>query len=397
MNRKEFIRRTLLASAATLTPRFLLSSGMTLDVSGAGERILVIVQLSGGNDGLNTIIPYRDDFYFKLRPTISLENSEIIKVEDHFGFNNSMAPLRDLYDDGAFTVINKVGYPNPDRSHFRSMDIWHSASDANEYLNEGWIGRYLDHTCGNLLQPHLAIELDDALSMALKGKTINGLAVSDPGKMKKALSGPLMQELMQSAHSGNSNLDYLYKTLTAAGNSVEYLLEHSRAGKVSVDFPSTGFGKDLRMIATLINSGSATKIYYVSLSGFDTHNNQKNRQSRILKEYSDGISAFYQALKTSGNWNRTLVMTFSEFGRRVEQNASGGTDHGKANTLFLMGGGLKSPGIRNSEMDLSRLDDGDLSYETDFRRIYASVLQFWLKTDASTILGHRFDIVPDLI
>lgn len=357
------------------------------------DKILVIVQLSGGNDGLNTVIPYQDDWYYKLRPGIALEKKEILTLHDQFGWNSELSPMRELYENGFMSIYNRVGYPNPDRSHFRSMDIWHSASDANEYRSDGWIGRYIDASCNGCAKPHLAIELDESLSLALKGEELNGLAVSNPVKLKKALSGPLMQELMQMPHEGSSNLSFLYKTLSDTGQSVDYLFEHSRQQRTSEEFPSTGFSNDLRMIASLINSGSETKVYYVSLTGFDTHNNQKNRQRKLLREYSEGISAFYRELKKSGNWNRTMIMTFSEFGRRAEQNASGGTDHGKANCLFLAGGSIKNPGFQPVEMDLQHTDDGDIPFETDFRRIYTSLLDNWLEADAKSILGKSFSPV----
>lgn len=383
----------MLASAAALTPRFLYANSYPALSDNNQEEILVVIQLSGGNDGINTVVPYADDNYHKLRPGLSLGKNEIIRINDRFGFHAALSPLQQMMDSGDMSVLNRIGYPNPDRSHFRSMDIWHSASNSNEFWGDGWIGRFIDSSCTGCSRPHLAIELDDALSLALKGKKMNGLAVSDPARLKKALSGPLARDLMESLHTGTSNTDYLYKILTDTGSSVDYLFEHSRGGHVAIEFPSTGFSKDLRMVATLINSGCETRIYYVSLSGFDTHNNQKNRQERLLKEYAEGVEAFYREMKRTGNWKRTLVMTFSEFGRRVEQNASGGTDHGKANCLFLIGGAMRSPGLHAGEYDLSLLDDGDLKYETDFRSVYASVLQNWLKADSEKILGRKFELI----
>lgn len=393
MNRRSFIKNTAFASAAMFTPQFLMSAGRLLQTENNTGRVLVIVQLSGGNDGLNTIIPYEDDYYYKMRPGLALNKEDIIPLHDHFGFHKSLAPLRELFDQGSLSIFNRIGYPNPDRSHFRSMDIWHTASDANEFRTEGWIGRYLDASCGGCATPHLAIELDESLSLALKGRNTNGLAVSSPERMKKAMSGPLMQDLMNEVHEGNSNLSFLYKTLTDAGKSVEYLFEHARRRTVSTDFPSGGFANDLKLIASLINNGSETKVYYVSLTGFDTHNNQKNRQGRLLTEYAEAIQAFYRELKHSGNWHRTLVMTFSEFGRRVEQNASGGTDHGKANCLFLAGGGLRYPGFQPVNLDLRNTEEGDLTFKTDFRSVYAAVLNSWLDIDPVEIIGRPFEPV----
>lgn len=390
MDRRAFLRNVTLASAASLTPDFLHSAASYITADNSNGRNLVVIQLSGGNDGLNTIVPFRNDEYFKLRPGLALDKSEIFQIQDDYGLNARLAPLRMIYDQGEMSIFQSVGYPNPDRSHFRSMDIWNTASDAAEYLHHGWLGRFLDHACNGCNKPHLAIELDDVLSLALKGVNMQGLAVSRPDRMGKALSGSLIRDLMESGPDGENELSYLYKTLTDAGRSVDYLVTQSRKGKVITSFPATNFGNDLKMIASLINSGSETRVYYVSLSGFDTHNNQKNRQSKLLQEYADGLGAFYKELKISGYWKDTMVLTFSEFGRRVQQNASQGTDHGKANCLFITGGSLKNPGLFNPDLDLTRLDDGDLPYKTDFREIYSAVLAQWLNADADKILGKSY-------
>lgn len=390
MDRRSFIKSVSLASAASLTPDFLHSASSFITADSSNGRKLVVIQLSGGNDGLNTIVPFRDDEYFRQRPGLALDTAEIFRIHDDYGLNARLSPLREMYDQGDMSIFQSVGYPNPDRSHFRSMDIWNTASDADEYLQHGWLGRYLDHACSGCSKPHLAIELDDALSLSLKGEKVQGLAVSRPERMGKALSGALMKELMSAGPGNQSELSYLYKTLTDAGSSTEYLLAQYRKGKVSTSFPATNFGNDLKMIASLINSGCETSVYYVSLSGFDTHNNQKNRQAKLLQEYAEGLGAFYKELKTSGSWKNTMVLTFSEFGRRVQQNASMGTDHGKANCLFVAGGGLRNPGLFNPDLDLTHLDDGDIPYKTDFRNIYSSVLGQWLKADANKILGRSY-------
>jgi uncharacterized protein (DUF1501 family) len=390
MNRRTFIKNVALASAATLTPDFLHSAAPYLSPEGARGKVLVVIQLAGGNDGLNTLVPFRNDEYYLQRPNLSLSKSEIIPLSDDYALNIRLSALRNLYDEGFMSVYQNVGYPNPDRSHFRSLDIWNTASNSDEYFQSGWLGRYIDHTCVGCTKPHMAIELDDALSLALKGERVQGLAVSRPDRMGKAMSGELMSDLMKAGPADADELSYLYKTLSDAGRSVEYLVSQAKKGKVQTVFPSTNFGNDLKMIATLVNSGCETSVYYVSLSGFDTHNNQKNRQAKLLLEYADGLAAFYKELKTSGHWKDTLVLTFSEFGRRVQQNASQGTDHGKANCLFLAGGGLKNPGLFNTEIDLTNLDEGDLPYKTDFREIYSSVLSQWLHADAEKILQRPF-------
>ncbi len=395
INRRKFLTQSALASAATLIPGFLKGfPGLNVS-SSSEEKVLIIIQLSGGNDGLNTVIPFRDDLYYSLRPGISLPEKDIIKIADSSGFNPVLKDMERLFKEGEMCILNNVGYPNPDRSHFRAMDIWQTGSESNEYLKTGWIGRYLDAKCDGCALPHTAVEVDDSLSLALKGNTVNGFAVSHPEKMNKALSGTLIGQLadMDQQHLEQEQVSYLYKVLSEAKQSVNYLYNKSKIYKAKTTFPDTAFGKDLRLISELISSGAETKVYYVSLSGFDTHNNQKNQQERLLKIYSEGMGALAAELKVSGKWNNILVMTFSEFGRRVEQNASGGTDHGKANCVFLNGGALNKPGMYNEMPSLSMLDQGDLQYTIDFRNIYATLLEKWLKADASTILNKRFDLL----
>jgi uncharacterized protein (DUF1501 family) len=390
MNRRAFIGRSVLASAAVMLPDFLrgvYAAGLSPE---EGGKVLVVVQLSGGNDGLNTIIPFRNDDYYSLRPGLALKKDEYFIFNDEIAFNNGLSGLRNLFDNGEMKMLNSVGYPNPDRSHFRAMDIWHTASDSNEFRSVGWLGKYLDHSCNGCALPHSVIELDDALSLALKGDSVNGLAVSNPDRMRKAMSGPLMDALVSSPVKGDDELSFIYKTLTEADKSVDYLYEQSKKYKVKKSFPNTAFARDLRLIAELISAGSSTRVYYVSLSGFDTHNNQKNRQLQLFKEYGDAMEAFRDELKLTGRWKDTLVLTFSEFGRRVEQNASNGTDHGKANSLWMAGGSIQKPGAFNQLPDLKKLDEGDLPFEVDFREVYASVLDNWLSTDADVILGRKF-------
>lgn len=390
MNRRTFIGRSVLASAAVMLPDFLRSVYANGLNPQEGGKVLVVVQLSGGNDGLNTIVPFRNDDYYSLRPGLALKKDEYFTFNDEVALNNGLAGLRPLYDNGELKILNSVGYPNPDRSHFRALDIWHTASDANEFRSTGWLGRYLDHSCNGCALPHSVIELDDALSLALKGDKLNGLAVSNPDRMRKAMSGPLMDALVTSPVKGLDELSFIYKTLAEANQSVDYLYEQSRIYKAKKTFPASAFGRDLRLIAELIAAGSSTRVYYVSLSGFDTHVNQKNRQLQLLKEYSDAMATFRDELKLAGRWNDTLVLTFSEFGRRVEQNASNGTDHGKANCLWMAGGSLQQPGVFNQVPDLKKLDDGDVPFEVDFREVYASVLDRWLSADADLVLSRKF-------
>ena len=360
----------------------------------SGYKNLVVIQLSGGNDGLNTIVPYGNDIYYQKRNTIAINKTDIIKLDDMQGLNPNLAALKEIYDQGWMSIVNSVGYPNPDRSHFRSMDIWQTGSDSNQFLTTGWIGRYLDSSCQTCKNPYTAIEVDDTLSLAMKGASMKGIAVQDPGKLYQETREPFFKELVRTSndeHLNEDNLGYLYKTMTETYSSAEYIQNTSKTYKVNAEYPATPLGNQLKTVSKFINSGLQTRVYYVSLSGFDTHVGQQAQQGRQLKIYADAVAAFVKGLKQTGKLDDTLVMTFSEFGRRVEQNASNGTDHGTANNVLLFGGRLKKAGIFNEAPNLTQLDNGDLKYQVDFRDVYATLLNKWLDINNSQVLGKNFN------
>ncbi len=356
-----------------------------------GHKNIVIIQLSGGNDGLNTIIPFRNDLYFEKRPQLAIPKKKVLKVSDELGFHPSLAALRPLFDKGEMCVINNVGYPNPNRSHFRSLDIWHSASDSDKVVSTGWLGRYLDAYCD---RPHEAIEVDDMLSLAMKGEQLNGMAVKDPRVLFHTTNDSYLKKLTDHAaasHLSDDNMGYLFKTMIQTGSSAAYIHETSKTYTSSIKYPKTALAGQLKTVGKFINSSLETKVYYASVSGFDTHANQQVQQERLLKQYAEAVQAFVADLKKGGTFSDTLILTFSEFGRRVNQNASKGTDHGTASNVFAMGGSLKKAGFFNEGPDLSNLDkNGDLIYKVDFRRIYATVLDKWLGVSSRKILGKPF-------
>ncbi len=356
-------------------------------------KILVVVQLSGGNDGLNTVVPYRNDIYYRERPTIAIRPEKVLTLNDEIGLHPAMMPLKSLYDEGLLTVINNVGYPNPDRSHFRSMDIWQTASDSDKYVNTGWVGRYLDAACsGKAQEPFRTIEVDDTLSLALKGDTLNGLSVLDPKKLYNQTRSNLVSGLSKEhGHGEPESVAYLYKTLAETVSSAEYVYNKTNVQRTPATYPNHELGNRLKTVSQLIQSGVATSVYYVSISGFDTHINQPGQQERLLGQYAEAVGAFMTDLKAAGRQNDVLLMTFSEFGRRVKQNASNGTDHGTANNVFLIGGGLPARRVLNEAPNLTNLTDGDLTYSVDFRQIYATLLHDYLGADDVAILGRKFD------
>tara|TARA_B110000046_G_scaffold40438_1_gene44708 strand:- start:1313 stop:2503 length:1191 start_codon:yes stop_codon:yes gene_type:complete len=391
MKRRDFLIKSSMASSVLLVPSFM-KAFESLDPRLFGYNKLVVIQLSGGNDGLNTLIPYRNDLYYSNRPGISIPKNRLIDMNGELGLNENLSPLKALYDKGYLSIINNVGYPNPNRSHFRSTDIWHTASNASEYLDSGWMGRYIDQY-GK--KPYTGIEVDDSLSLILKGRTINGVATKDAKKMFNNAKTPFFSKVLETqteTHLSEHNLGYLYKTMVGAKSSSKYIYETSKTSTSTKSYPNNPFAKQLKTTAEFINSKLETKVYYVSMGGFDTHANQANRQSRLLKTYSEAMDVFVKDLEASDSFKDTLILTFSEFGRRVQQNAAGGTDHGAANNLFVIGKNLKKPGLYNDSPDLTNLDkNGDLKYTIDFRSVYATLLDQWLDASHSKVLGSSFE------
>jgi uncharacterized protein (DUF1501 family) len=398
MQRRRFLQSSALASTLLLVPKFLHAldrpetrlAARLRDAPSSAARRLIVVQLGGGNDGLNTLVPYRNDLYYKARPTLALRESEgLLPLDGELALHPAMKGLKNLFDQGQVAICNAVGYPNPDRSHFRSMDIWQSGSGSELLLNTGWLGRYLDSTCGPNAPAYQALEIDDTLSLALKGAQRNGLALKNPGKFHQLTQSRYLSALSQEkiATPAGSELDYLYKTLAETASSADYLFEKSKIHASTATYPNTEFGKSLKTTAELIGSGVESRVYYLALSGFDTHVRQHEQQGHLLGELSDGLAALAADLQKSNEWHNTLVMVFSEFGRRVSQNASNGTDHGTANNVFLLSGALRKAGLLNQPASLADLDQGDLRYQLDFRSLYASILTDWLGADATLVLG----------
>jgi uncharacterized protein (DUF1501 family) len=411
--RRVFLQKglTLLAVAPTI-PSFLdqtvmalnnpLDSKRTQQDSGKDGKILVVVQLSGGNDGLSTVIPYADDHYYRARTTIAQPANTVLKIDNYIGLHPDLAPLKNLYDAGKMSVIQGVGYPNPNRSHFRSMDIWQSAQPDRESPSSGWLGRYFDNTCPGC-DPHVGIAIGQTLPLAMQGDKVLPLSFERPesyrynGRDKDhylALNQdkPRAVPPTKSVTTETSQLDFLHRTAMDAQVSSDEILRITRNHDASV-YPANEFGNGLKTIAAMIAGGLPTRVYYVALGGFDTHAAQKTRHDQLMKQLGDGLGAFWTDIKQQKNDDRVMVMTFSEFGRRVDQNASGGTDHGAAAPMFVIGNDIQQ-GLLGKHPSLADLDQGDLKFNTDFRSVYASVLQNWLNTPSKPILGDQFATLP---
>lgn len=373
--------------------------GMPLLGNSNGKR-LVVVQLSGGNDGLNTIVPYQNDIYYKARPSLAIPADKVLPLDKGLGMNPAMEKMRQLYEQGHLSILNNVGYPNPDRSHFRSMDIWHTASASDEYLSSGWLGRYLDtYNAGSAAAPFTGIEVDDMLSLALKGEKYKGIAVQNVQRFFQASQDAFLKNVAKTHQQEHDhhNVGYLYKTLIDTQQSATYLQSKTKTYRSKQEYPNGEFARNLKTIAELISSDVEARVYYASLSGFDTHIRQTEQQAKLLTELSEGLYTFVNDLQQQNRFEDTLIMVFSEFGRRVQQNASNGTDHGTANNVYLIGKNLKTPGFYNGGPNLTDLDAGDLKYNIDFRTIYAAILTDWLKTDPAAILANNIKPLAKLV
>jgi uncharacterized protein (DUF1501 family) len=283
INRRDFLKYSAIASSAVFVPKIVWGSSRKIFSYEGTEKRLVVVQLSGGNDGLNMVVPYRNDIYYSLRPKISLDSKTVLKLNDEMGLNPNMEGIYSLFREGKMCIMNNVGYPNPDHSHFRSMDIWQSASDSNRYVQSGWIGRYLDEICGDNCHSYSAIEVDDTLSLALKGELVKGLAIKSPEQFFNSAGNKLLKEIHIEDHrSKNQSLDYLYRTLRETEASVRYLKQQNNKEHAHGDYPKGEFANKLQKTAQFIATDSDIRTYYISLGGFDTHVKQTDRQNKLL-------------------------------------------------------------------------------------------------------------------
>lgn len=355
------------------------------------RRILVLVQLAGGNDGLNTLIPYEDSNYYRLRPTLGIQKPETIKLTDQLGLHPNCEELSQLFKEGKLSLIQNVGYPNPNRSHFRSTEIWEAATDADAFGDSGWVGRFLDNHCSgapSLGDPE-AITFGGELPLTVQGNTTHNLfSINNRmGRSRRADHGLL--EKMAEPKSDQDNAGFLKQTM------MDTLITEDRIQKLFTRFSSTRhypnnrLGASLRHVACLIGSGLPTRVYFVSLGGFDTHQGQKNSHPRLLRELSTSLHAFQNDLADRGLEDQVLTMTFSEFGRRPSENESGGTDHGTAAPLFVMGNRIKNTLVGKAP-DLNLKHNQDLTFSTDFRQVYSTILNQWLECDSEQVLGRKF-------
>jgi uncharacterized protein (DUF1501 family) len=402
--RRQFIRRGVtFVGAGLVAPRLLLGagSGVARAAAPGSGRILVIVELAGGNDGLNTIVPFADPLYRTYRPRLGLRDTAVLPLTDSLGWHPSLGALAGLYAQNRVAVLQGVGYENPNLSHFRSTEIWQTAV-PDAIASTGWIGRYLDRIARpesrDLDAIALGFETPATLTTAVSAAVASidtfdsyvfqgdGAQPQDDANKRAAFAG-----LYDDARGGSATVDFLANTGLAALSSSEAIQAVAGTYTPAVPYPADTFSQGLLKIAQLANTGLGTDVFYTSVGSFDTHANQAQEHATLLSWVSDGLAAFYQDMAAHGLGDRLLVMTFSEFGRRVNENQSAGTDHGTAGPMFFLGDAVRG-GIYGEHPSLSRLDDNDdLIHSVDFRAAYATVLRHWLETDPEPILGGAFE------
>jgi uncharacterized protein (DUF1501 family) len=406
--RRQFLTRTLrgasLVALGSAVPQFVARTALA--AAPGKDNVLVVLEMSGGNDGLNTVIPYADDLYHKARPTLRQTKDMVIRLDDHVGLHPAMQGFKPLLELGQLAVVQGVGYPNPERSHFEAMDIWQSADPRRE-TRTGWLGRTtieMKDAGGGVPGLHIGSR---SLPLALAGTKGGAVTINDQNSFRlevgdgKAEEQQARRRLVEdvAAPGGKKGEDDLLsfvqrrqvQTLTAV-ETLRDLLE----GPNAVARGGGGLRQKLQLIAGLIARGFGTRIFYVSLDGFDTHADQAPMHQKLLADLADSVGAFFKALKTTGHDKRVRLMTFSEFGRRVYENGSRGTDHGAASCLFLAGPSLKG-GVVGGHPSLADLDVGDLKFHTDFRRLYATLVDSWMGCDARAVLGAKWEHVKELV
>jgi len=400
-HRRDFLRSSLAASSlismgAATVPTFLGRSALAAGGPKADGRVLVVVQLLGGNDGLNTVVPHGLDGYNRGRRALRLAAGQLHKITPEIGLHPALGGMARLIEDGKLAVVQGVGYPNPDRSHFRSMEIWESARLEADAIETGWIGRALDARPSKPGDDPQAIHVGArSLPLALKARRaeVPSLASLEEYRLKSG-DGPGGRAALDRAArvepaGDDALLGFLRRSTLAAYESSRRLEEVARPAKGGPSYPTYGLARRLELIARVIKAGYGTRIYYTTLDGFDTHANQLGSHAALLNEFSDSVAAFRRDLDAAGQGDRVALLAFSEFGRRVAENASLGTDHGAAAPVFVVGPVARA-GLVGPHPSLEDLDDGDLKYQVDFRRIYASLLETWLGCPAAPIVGEGF-------
>jgi uncharacterized protein (DUF1501 family) len=380
--RRDFLKIVGTTTGGTLMlPKFLAAMPTAdLSVNFADNRnIVVVLQLNGGNDGLNTFIPYETPQYYALRKNVAIPKEQVIKSINGMGFHPSLKGFAEMQQAGHLTVVQNVGYPNPNRSHFRSIEIWQTGSSSQEYLQNGWLGRYLDNSCAGE-DPLGGLNIDNFDNLALRGTNNHALTMQDPQRFERQLKA--LKEDHDDPMNENPNLDFVRKLMIGSfdgSDQIKKALENTK--NPPPQYPRHGLAQNLSWIARMIKGGLPTSVYYTGLGGFDTHTGQLGRHKNLMTEVGESVKAFYDDIKAAGLLSNVTLLIFSEFGRRVKDNGVG-TDHGTAAPVFIIGGKSASQ-VVGSNPNLDDLDNGDLKFQHDFRSVYAGILKNRLGVDPS--------------
>jgi uncharacterized protein (DUF1501 family) len=389
--RRQFLQQAALISLSPLIPAFLSQTAAAAAVQ-PDERVLVVIQLDGGNDGLNTVVPYADETYGNLRRELRIKTSDVLKLDDAVGLNTTMKPAMELFEKGQLAIVQGVGYPNPNRSHFESMAIWHHARlETRDHDGNGWLGRAAELT--PVKHPTAADSYyvgQEAVPVALRGRRANAVSLQSEADLQ--LVTPLDSPKTDAA-SGDLAA-FVQRTQAQSFEAARQFRESAEAQSATIaEYPGSKIATKLQLVAKLLKLGGGTRIYYVSQPGYDTHAAQLYPHAQLLREFAGGLKAFLTDLTAAGLAERVVVLAFSEFGRRAEENGSAGTDHGAAAPVFLAGAPVRG-GLVGAHPSLTDLDQGDLKMAIDFRQIYATLLDGWLGISSRQGLFGDFGALP---
>jgi uncharacterized protein (DUF1501 family) len=405
MRRRNFLLATASGLAVIANPDHVFARALAQTplpgLPGSENRCLVLINLYGGNDGLNCVVPHGDDRYYQLRPGLAIDRNDVLAIDARIGLNPTMRSFKALYDRGTIAIVQGVGYPNPDHSHFRSTEIWQTAA-PDRYEHTGWLGRYFDEA--ELPRENLfkGVAVSKALPEVLVSERTDIPAIPGLGEYDMMADRDAVARKVFSQQAHDRSLPfaspYLAHVMEIEGDaqrSSEELPKLVAGYTTKASYPATGLGRSLALAAQIVGSNLGTKVIYVEHGSFDTHVSQKKTQDQLLMQFSDAIAAFYDDLAAHGNDRRVLTLTFSEFGRRIEENGSRGTDHGEASPLFVIGGGVKG-GLYGGAPDLGATNMGNVRFTVDFRSVYATVLERWLGRPSATVLNGDFRQLPVL-
>ena len=390
ISRRNFLQKSSIVSLAPVLPTVFGRTASSATPE-SDNKILVVIQLDGGNDGLNTVVPFADDEYAKARTKIQLPEKKLHKLNDQIGLHPAMKAAKELFDDGRFSIIHGVGYPNPNRSHFESMRIWQSAA-LNENNDYGWLGRTMDQQKMKGSNQSIFVGQQET-PLALWGRRAESINISNASDLQLELGVKAFPQETKKGLDDTNLKQFVTKQFLSAyasANEFEQQQKKLKSGALTKSYPKTRLGQQLELISQIIKSGSHCRIFYTVQGGYDTHSIQQRDHASLLREYANSVKAFLDDAKAAGLDDRIVVMTFSEFGRRVQENKSMGTDHGTAGPVFLAGSPVKG-GLIGDAPNLSDLVDGDLKVQLDFRSIYASILDQWLEIEPTDVLGGKFD------